>query len=224
MLNIKTLDIKKVFTKPDNTKVLDLTQTSIVYKQNVEIERVVYVTSEFVMRPDLIADAVYGDDNKLDYILKYNDISNPFSIYEGQLLFIPKRDQMQSQFKSDVDDNTDNDATKITLPQDNRYPADKNRQEYLEKIKDGRLNRNEPVAKSPNLVDDGQSNVVFKDNKIIFGSNVTDKPINECPELSTKARIKEALLSKRTGSPINIISTDKKITNITNVNQNNQAT
>lgn len=221
MLNIKTLNIKKYFTKRDKTKVLDLTQASLVYKFQVSYERVIFITEEFVMRPDLISETVYGNGNMLDYILKYNEISNPFSIFEGQYLFIPNRDEMDSQFVTDSNDETDTDDAIKTEPSDNRYPSDDNRSGYLDKIKDGRLNRNIPVeTTAPNTVDDGQSNIVFKKNKIIFGGNVTDQTIDDCPELSTKARVKEALLSNRS----NLIASSTKITSITNVNQNNQTT
>jgi len=225
MLNIKTLNMKKIFTKSNGDKILDLIKSSIKYKSNIPVERVVYVTKEFVMRPDLVADAVYGDADKFDFILKYNSISNPFSIYDGQYLYIPERSQMEFQFTDNKEDDIPDDSSqaKIKKPTDKRIPVDINRTTYLENVKNIRSDRNTPVETiSPNVVEEGDSNIIFKDNKIIFGNGITTHTIDNCPELSTKARVKEALLSKRSKTPILDIGNDEKINSLTNVNKNNK--
>ena len=43
-------------------------------------------------RPDLIALDEYGDSSKADIILKFNGISDPFSIIEGEMIKIPRED------------------------------------------------------------------------------------------------------------------------------------
>lgn len=47
------------------------------------------VTEDEAARPDLIADEHYRDQSKLDLILKFNRISDPFSIKPGEILKIP---------------------------------------------------------------------------------------------------------------------------------------
>lgn len=215
MINLETLNRKTTFNKPDNTTVLDLIKQSFSYKSEVPIDRKVLVTSEYVMRPDLISLSVYGSSNYLDYILKYNGISNPFSIDEYQILFIPDKQSMQTQFNvlnPDKNDSADSDDSKTEIKK--TLPLDSNRIKYLTDIKDGRLDRNKAVA--PNLTDKDQENVLFKDGKIIFGDNISDadSTIVDCNKYSTKAKIKEALLSRKTVS--------EKISTLTNVKQNSQ--
>ena len=106
MLSIETLFRKNRFVKSKNEVIVDLTRASLEYTSTVDITTFVMVSPDFVMRPDLIAKAVYGDPNKLDYLLKYNSVSNPFSIEVGDVLVVPDLDDMSKQFKTpNVDEN-----------------------------------------------------------------------------------------------------------------------
>ena len=49
----------------------------------------IYVNEYYVARPDLISLAIYGNDCYGDIICKLNDISNPFELNEGTILFLP---------------------------------------------------------------------------------------------------------------------------------------
>lgn len=69
-----------------------LTQPSMIFTNKVNItllnaEHI--VNADEVARPDLIALQYYGIQSKLDMILKWNSISDPFSINEGDILEIP---------------------------------------------------------------------------------------------------------------------------------------
>jgi hypothetical protein len=48
------------------------------------------------MRADKVAFAEYGTDEYTEYILKYSGLSNPFSIAEDDVLFIPDPGQAES--------------------------------------------------------------------------------------------------------------------------------
>lgn len=68
-----------------------LTQPTMMFRNREDIG---LITTHEVKRDeegriDLIASDYYGDTSKIDYILKFNGISDPFSIKEGDLLKIP---------------------------------------------------------------------------------------------------------------------------------------
>jgi len=68
-----------------------LTQPTMLFRNREDIG---LITTHEVKRDeegriDLIASDYYGDTSKIDYILKFNGISDPFSIVEGDLIKIP---------------------------------------------------------------------------------------------------------------------------------------
>lgn len=52
------------------------------------------VTKEYIARPDLVSLAVYGKDDYADLICKANNLSNPFELNEGMILFIPLQESL----------------------------------------------------------------------------------------------------------------------------------
>ena len=95
MLEIDTLSVNKRIFNPnesDQSKsigIWDLTQSSVNYDIEFMNSRKVFrVTSDMVMRPDLISLYQIGDSDYCGSMMKVNGISNPFSIGEGRLLFI----------------------------------------------------------------------------------------------------------------------------------------
>lgn len=53
------------------------------------IYSVYIVEQDYIARPDLVALALYGNDQAADFICKLNGISNPFDLNEGMVLIIP---------------------------------------------------------------------------------------------------------------------------------------
>ena len=68
---------------------LRMTEPIIIFNNNVKTIATHTVTADEIGRIDLIANAYYRNINKAEFILKYNNISNPFSINEGDVLLIP---------------------------------------------------------------------------------------------------------------------------------------
>jgi len=98
---VNSLDTKPFFTKPDGEKVRDLTQTLFELKNRNYIAYNVYkVPREYVMRPDLVAKSVYNNSLYAEIILKYNGISNPFSLNEGDIILIPDLDSAKQKMKT----------------------------------------------------------------------------------------------------------------------------
>ena len=194
MLFIETLTKKRYFTKPNGDTVIDLTMSSVNGNADQPLEvNVVMVSDDLAMRPDLVAKSVYGDDSKLDYLLKYNGISNPFSLNVGDILIIPDPFKMSNVFiMPDADDTTEY-STEIkafnTIAQ--QQPRDNKR---IELLKQKSLNKE---LLPPNVNQAGDTNIKYKNGKIIFGEDVTTINKENCPETLTRARIKEKLLNNQ---------------------------
>lgn len=75
-------------------KLLDITERSIdfrLYKQSrALVIGTIEVTDVAEMRIDILSEYFYKNTNYGDFILKFNGISNPFSIEVGDILFIPE--------------------------------------------------------------------------------------------------------------------------------------
>jgi hypothetical protein len=190
MLFIQTLQNKNFFTKPDGTQVVDLTKSSLDYGDYPNINTPILVGEEYVMRPDLVAYATMGNENKFDYILKFNGVSNPFSVDKNDPLLIPVEEEMAQQFKvpeSEDEKGTTNRQELILAP---KTQKDKKRLEHLNKKKN-------KEALPPNFTKTEDENVKFKDGNIIFGDDVTSVNQENCPEPQSRARVKEKIINKK---------------------------
>jgi hypothetical protein len=83
----KTIDNKKIFTRPDGQQVVDLTQQNFNPKNDITIFEVVSVPKDFEMRPDLVAKTAYGNIDSTDLLLKQSGFSNPFTFEENDIIF-----------------------------------------------------------------------------------------------------------------------------------------
>ena len=93
-MNFKTLIDKIV----ENGKLI-LAQPTFMFKSRDLPFKEYRVEGEDMGRLDLIAEDQYGDTKQIEYILKFNGISDPFSIQEGDILKIPHEGQPISKLK-----------------------------------------------------------------------------------------------------------------------------
>lgn len=81
-------------TKNDDIEMIDLLSETFripsVYSYSV-----VEVTDDYVARPDIISQVMYGTDIYTDIICKVNGISNPFNLNKGMYLIIPDMSDLQ---------------------------------------------------------------------------------------------------------------------------------
>jgi hypothetical protein len=190
MLFIETLNKKRYFTKPNGDTVLDLTYSSVDMSGDNPTEvNIIMVAEDIAMRPDAIAKAVYGDDGKLDLLLKYNGISNPFSIQAGDVLVIPDPYMMASKIKLPVADDTSEYNEQISEFKYITKQSDNVRLELLKRKSSQRL--------PPNANQPGDTNIKYKDGKIVFGEDVTTVNKENCPETLTRAKVKERILNSQ---------------------------
>lgn len=165
-MNIKILKKKPTITINEEDY-LDLSANSF----NTDILVDFYLGFEIVdefgeMRPDLIALKWYGTTENLDILLKVNNIFNPFSIKEGDLLVIPaiKGDteiyKQQGSVKKFELRNKFSDVTRMSANDIARLKA------LVAKNKDKKNKLKQPLP--PNMLSEGVSNKKFEQGSIIL--------------------------------------------------------
>ena len=89
MLLSNLLNKKLKFEKANGDIVNDLTRSTFRFPNNpVNGGGLTVVTDFEQMRPDLVANRLLGQSKLWDSLLKFNGISNPFSLEKGDTLYI----------------------------------------------------------------------------------------------------------------------------------------
>ena len=163
-----SIDKKKFFTRPDGEKIRDLTQSMFELGAGTYTNYNVYkVPKEYRMRPDLISKAVYNNSSYAEIILKFNSISNPFSIDEGDLILIPDLESALEIVKKIASSEGESQADKI-----------RNAYKYIDPLKrpkkdislDNFNNREiKAVSLPPNFAEEGAKQVSYRGGRVYFG-------------------------------------------------------
>jgi len=198
MLSIKTLTQKSDGHSANGDDVIDLTSTSFNYNYDVNIIGVGIVSDELEMRPDLVAKIYYSDISKLDYILKFNGISNPFSLEKGTILIIGDKTDLEKNFTNTVGKSKDEkqaDIRKKFFDVNRLSKKDVKRLELIKKKSEEFAN---PASNlPPNFAEIGSKEIEIKDGIVIFGGDVVGNK-DSCPEVLSRAVVKAKLLEKKT--------------------------
>jgi len=168
---LNSLDEKPVFTRPDGIEIKDLTASMFDMRVDNNIKYSIYkVPKEYEMRPDLISGAVYNNSLFAEVILKFNGISNGFSIQEGDMILIPALDSMAAIVAKP--EGTDIDGAK----------AIRNSYKYIDPTKIPRTDDNfqnrqiisgAPAnALPPNLAQPGEQQITYRNGRVYFGAGV----------------------------------------------------
>lgn len=168
---LNSLDRKPKFVRPDGIEIKDLTSSMFDINSGKYTRYNVYrVPKEFEMRPDLISAAVYNNSLYAEIILKYNGISNPFSIKQGDLILIPALDSMQQMLAKPR--GFDSDGSK----------AIRNSYKYIDPLKipknDTSFTNRQIVggakdgALPPNLAEEGERQITYRNGRVYFGESV----------------------------------------------------
>ena len=196
MLDIETLRRKREIIVRGE-KIVDLTPAVIEYKDTPVIDRSVIVESDVVMRPDIIARIVYGNANRLDYLMKFNDFSNPFAIDEGDIFLVPDENHMREQFIDPRVEEETEDLRNELLDPNKLNRKDQNRLDYLkQKALDAKATAPSATPLPPVFAEPGTDEIEVKDGKLIFGGNVVAS-LEDCPEPLSRASIKAKLLANK---------------------------
>lgn len=190
MLLSKLLRAKRTFTKPNGDTVVDLISSTFNFNASVApAEGYCQVLPDEQARPDLVANRVYGDQQLWEALLKYNGVSNPFSLEAGYILLTPpfkdleKLISVPKQILEKGVEITDRTEDRLLNP---RTVEDKRRIEAL------KTNVRELVP--PNVNKKGSQNVKIRDGKVIFGEDVTTVNKNNCPTPISRTRLINQLI------------------------------
>ena len=178
MLEIDVLTNNKNVFNPDpelmskNYGIWDLTKSSLTYKDvNINVDMVYIIPDDLQMRPDLLAYRKYGREGAFGSMLKFNGISNPFSLAEGFFMYMPTAPSMQKAF--DAKKNLDKGGNTNSSP---AQAFRKSQESKIVKPSEGRSKFLESKIKNPpgqvlppNLRQEGERSTVRKNGVIVFG-------------------------------------------------------
>jgi hypothetical protein len=167
---VNSIDTKPFFTRSDGETIRDLSQTMFEMKNRTYIAYNVYkIPAEYAMRPDLISKAVYNNSVYAEIILKFNGISNPFSINAGDIILIPNLESARENVKIQGGGTDSNVAAKI-----------RNSYKYIDPIKIPKKSstlkqfdqRNlKEGSLPPNITEEGTSQITYRNGRVYFNGN-----------------------------------------------------
>jgi hypothetical protein len=168
---LNSIDRKPFFEKSDGTVVRDLTQSMFDFTTNNYVNFQAYrVPVEYQMRIDLISQSVYNNTIHSEFILKYNGISNPFTIANGDVILIPNLDSAKENAKKQSTES----SADIKI---------RNSYKYLDPtkapIKDIQVVNFEDRdlqegALPPNITKEGEKQVTYRNGRVYFGEGIAD--------------------------------------------------
>ena len=99
-MNIKSLALKnRLVDERTGQNYFDLTAPSFIYDTELGVKAIHYVTQDQEGRVDKISELYYGTGEYIDAICIVNNIFNPFSLQEGDILFIPNLSKEDKVYK-----------------------------------------------------------------------------------------------------------------------------
>lgn len=160
---------KKPIYRKNGEDIVDLTYPVIQYKGDSIITNIILVDESMEMRPELVSYAAYGIIDNWDLILKFNGISNPFSLQQGQYLLIPDLSYMTSQIITDS--TTKNAAQNVQNQHINASKQTKidPKKIVYDQMVNNLINQISKYNLPPNIAEPGKKEITIKDGKIYLG-------------------------------------------------------
>lgn len=186
-MNLQTL-VKKI---NDGVKLIFAAPTVLFKEKNTKFVQAYHRVTEFEEgRPDLIAAKHYNDASLLDIILKYNGVSDPFSIVKDQILAVPYSSIPLVKYNrpSLIEEN---EVKQQFVDTKRLSKKDQKRIEALKK------KYNKENILPPNVVPVGKKTYKFEAGKIIFGKQAQSDKIAE-NAATTKTQISRQNINQTT--------------------------
>ena len=161
------------FNTLNNKKIVDgrfkFTKPTLVFLDTNETIAEHTVTEDQVGRIDLISLRYYRNADYCDYILKWNGISNPFSIKLGDVLNIPNHREALQIVKEIKILNTSNEPSiRDQFVDTKRLPVkDAKRIEYLQRKATQKPNGAKQIL-PPNILKEGDTNIKIGNGQIVI--------------------------------------------------------
>ena len=183
-MNLKTLRTKEKIddvTASGQEKKFDLTEPSLILKNEAKIRAYHHVSEYEEGRLDLISLKYYSSDKLVDIICKANGISNPFAVPRGTILVIPDKRMATASYKTP--EKVKNSPRDQFVEPKRASQKDKARIEFLkEKSKTKKNGSKENLP--PNMLKTGEKYKKVQGNgTILLGANM---PTTSNPKIKRK--------------------------------------
>lgn len=168
------MNLKSLYNKTKDAVKLVLTQPTMIFRNIVGAEIVAehIVRDDDIVRPDRIALLYYGDHSKLDMILKFNNISDPFSLMPGETIFVPS--PTTAYYKLERPGTYEENIVKQQFIDTKRLSKkDQKRVEALKK------KYNKETLLPPNVIPVGKKNYEFDGSEVRMGAQVQTDAVVE---------------------------------------------
>jgi hypothetical protein len=174
-MNIKSLTLKnKLVDETTGEFYFDLTAPSFIYDADLGIKTIHYVLQDQVGRIDKISEIYFGSTEFIDAICVVNNIFNPFSVNEGDVLVIPNLKRPDLVYKKPSTITRPNFVQEQFVDTGRQSQKDQSRiQRLLKKAKEKKSGVSTPLP--PNMLQPGQDAKVFENGKIKLGTNLNSK-------------------------------------------------
>lgn len=100
-MRIRLLELKAIMEREGVLAVdfLDSTLQVNYFSRELQVDRVLLVEERHLARPDLLSQDAYGAPDHVDVILKFNMITNPFSMEEGDIIVAPNLGSVEAFYR-----------------------------------------------------------------------------------------------------------------------------
>lgn len=175
-MEIQLFDLKSEMIK-DGIKMIDFLENNfkVSYSDsNLQIAKVMLIEDHHLCRPDLISYENYGSVDYIDIILKFNQISNPFSMDIHDFLVIPTLSSGIKFYRQDKLAITQSilDTKALFLDPTKASQKDIARLQQLQKIANKRANGASEI-KPTNLLRNGEVPYTTDGENIIFAPSMS---------------------------------------------------
>ena len=168
------MDLKTLYNKTKDAIKLAMTQPTMIFRNKVGATILTehVVREDDIVRPDRIALLYYGDQTKLDLILKFNGISDPFSLAVGETILVP--DPSTAYYKLERPRSYEENIVKQQFIDTKRLSKkDARRIEALKK------KYNKEALLPPNVIPVGKKNYEFDGREVRLGAQVQTDAVVE---------------------------------------------
>lgn len=174
-MNIKSLTLKNTLIDEEaGESYFDLTAPSFKYISEYGIKSIHYVAFDQAGRIDLVSEQYFGTSEYVDAICIVNNIFNPFSVEEGDILIIPNLKNPQLFYSRPKTNERPNSVQAQYTETARQSQKDQTRiQRLIQKAKNKKNGVTTPLP--PNVLQPGEDVKEFAKGKIKLGSNLNTK-------------------------------------------------
>jgi hypothetical protein len=195
-------EIKPIVTKGEES-FANMKYPSIRYNFDPYIIGIYAVNEKTEMRPDIASKSAYGVDNFWDLILKYNGISNPFSLCKDDRLFVPSLDDMRENLAPSGSSNQiAREVREQFIDVSKKAKNDPRLAEIEKKRREAQKKKAENIGVAsvnnlpPNIAEEGDREIIIKGGKVQFGPNIA-KGKKECESPLSKSEFIAKLIKNK---------------------------